>query len=76
MKHLFHLCLIFLFIAQTSTRTKEEWKQRSIYQVLTDRIATSNGSSPSCALDQYCGGTWKGLESKLDYIAGMSVPPI
>ena len=71
MKHLFHLLLISLVLTQISTRTKEEWKQRSIYQVLTDRIATSNGSSPSCTLDQYCGGTWKGLESKLDYIAGM-----
>jgi hypothetical protein len=38
---------------------KEAWKSRTIYQVLTDRFARSNGDSSSCNnLSDYCGGTW------------------
>jgi alpha-amylase len=33
--------------------------------------------TPQCALDEvYCGGTFKGIESKLDYIAGMGFDAI
>lgn len=39
------------------------WKQRSIYQVLTDRFWRDNGDSSACNnLSQYCGGTFKGIE--------------
>ncbi len=39
-------------------------------QLVTDRFATPDGSSPSCDTGdrKYCGGTWKGIISKLDYI--------
>ena len=38
---------------------KTAWKQRSIYQVLTDRFAKSNGDTTPCSnLSTYCGGTW------------------
>jgi alpha-amylase len=50
------------------------WKSRSIYFVLTDRIARSNsdtGGSACGNLGNYCGGTFKGLESKLDYIKNL-----
>jgi alpha-amylase len=50
------------------------WKSRSIYFVLTDRIARSSsdtGGSACSNLGNYCGGTFKGLESKLDYIKGL-----
>lgn len=42
-------------------------------QVLTDRLAYdgSDGSAACADLTKYCGGTWAGIESKLDYIAGM-----
>jgi hypothetical protein len=50
------------------------WKQRSIYQVVTDRFATTDhedcGPSDHTPTD-YCGGTWQGLITKLDYIQGM-----
>lgn len=49
----------------------EKWKSRTIYQILTDRFATSDGSTPYCNLQKYCGGTWKGVERNLDYIQGM-----
>ncbi|CUA73956.1 GH13 alpha-amylase precursor [Rhizoctonia solani] len=50
-----------------------EWQSRSIYQVLTDRFATSDGSGPSCNTGdrKYCGGTFKGITNHLDYIQGM-----
>ncbi|KAF2011961.1 carbohydrate-binding module family 20 protein [Aaosphaeria arxii CBS 175.79] len=55
------------------------WKSRNIYFVLTDRIARSSSDSGggSCSnLGNYCGGTFKGLESKLDYIQGLGFDAI
>lgn len=65
--HLFSAALVAPAVAKTAA----EWRELSIYQVLTDRFATTNGSSPDCWIRSYCGGTWKGLENKLDYIQGM-----
>ncbi|KAF2726302.1 glycoside hydrolase family 13 protein [Polychaeton citri CBS 116435] len=50
------------------------WRSRSIYQVVTDRFARTDGSTTaSCDTgDQtYCGGSWKGIENNLDYIQDM-----
>lgn len=55
------------------------WKSRSIYFVLTDRIARSSSDTggDSCGnLGNYCGGTFKGLESKLDYIKNLGFDAI
>ncbi|KAF1930171.1 carbohydrate-binding module family 20 protein [Didymella exigua CBS 183.55] len=55
------------------------WKSRSIYFVLTDRVARSSGDTGggSCSdLGKYCGGTFKGLESKLDYIQNLGFDAI
>lgn len=53
------------------------WKQRSVYQVLTDRFARTDGSTSACtSLSNYCGGTFKGLQNHLDYIAGMGFDAI
>lgn len=57
----------------------DEWRARSIYQVVTDRFARSDGSTSSpCdpGLGEYCGGTWQGLVRKLDYIQGMGFSAI
>lgn len=59
------------FLPIAAAKTAAEWRELSIYQVLTDRFATTDGSAPSCAITDYCGGTWKGIENKLDYIQGM-----
>lgn len=51
-----------------------EWRKQSIYQVVTDRFARTDLSTTSpcdTAQQNYCGGTWRGLMSKLDYIQGM-----
>ena len=76
MRTLLCICIALLSITAIASKTKAEWKQRSIYQILTDRFATSDGSSPSCTLSKYCGGTWKGIQNKLDYIAGMGFDAI
>ncbi|KAI1118100.1 glycoside hydrolase superfamily [Nemania sp. NC0429] len=55
------------------------WKSRNIYFALTDRIARSGNDAGGDAcgnLGAYCGGTFQGLESKLDYIAGMGFDAI
>jgi alpha-amylase len=55
------------------------WKSRSIYFVLTDRIARSSSDTGggSCGdLGNYCGGTFKGLESKLDYVRNLGFDAI
>ncbi|KAF2443476.1 carbohydrate-binding module family 20 protein [Karstenula rhodostoma CBS 690.94] len=72
---LLHLIIALLFQAASlvSAADTAAWKSRSIYFVLTDRIARSSGDAGGSAcgnLEDYCGGTFKGLESKLDYIKG------
>jgi len=61
----------------TLAASPEEWKERTIYQVITDRFAR-NEDDPSapCDLHRYCGGTFKGIQSKLDYISGMGFDAI
>ncbi|KAI0025517.1 glycoside hydrolase family 13 protein [Xylariomycetidae sp. FL0641] len=55
----------------------EEWQKQSIYQVLTDRFARTDLSTDACAnLNDYCGGTWQGIISKLDYIQNMGFTAI
>ncbi|KAG9961643.1 alpha-amylase, partial [Aureobasidium melanogenum] len=48
------------------------WRAQSIYQVMTDRFARTDGSTTAaCDLSDYCGGTWEGLTKHLDYIQDM-----
>ncbi|KAK4934496.1 hypothetical protein LTR10_024258 [Elasticomyces elasticus] len=54
----------------------QQWSEHSIYQVLTDRFALTNGSSADCWIRGYCGGTYEGIQNKLDYIQGMGFDAI
>lgn len=60
------------------------WRSRTVYQLLTDRFALPpeaelqhaeaglQPATPACAANEtYCGGTWRGIEARLDYITGM-----
>jgi hypothetical protein len=50
------------------------WKGQSIYQVITDRFARTDGSTTAAcnaANGVYCGGTWRGIINHLDYIQNM-----
>jgi len=54
--------------------TPEQWRTRSIYQVLTDRFAVANGSTTvpcDTGARRYCGGSYRGIIEQLDYIQGM-----
>ena len=48
------------------------WKGKAVYQVLTDRF-----SATGCGdMRRYCGGSWKGTMSHLDYIKGLGFDAI
>ena len=49
--------LLFILASTISCRTKEEWKSRSIYQIITDRFARTSDTGP-CQLTKYCGGNY------------------
>lgn len=68
-------CLVPLATAATP----DEWRSRSIYQVLTDRFwRADNSTTATCDVtdETYCGGTWKGIEYQLDYITGLGANAI
>lgn len=70
---LFFTFLFSIFVAKTA----EEWKTRTIYQILTDRFSRGNGDTSQCNnLQHYCGGTYKGIQDNLDYITGMGFDAI
>lgn len=63
-----------LAIPYVLSASPEQWRHRSVYQVLTDRFArTDNSTTAACNVAdyEYCGGTWKGIEYNLDYIQDM-----
>lgn len=53
--------------------TTPQLRERSIYQVVTDRFERPDGENAFCdpAERKYCGGGWKGIERQLGYIQGM-----
>lgn len=62
------------FIATGLALSPSQWRSQSVYQVVTDRFArTDNSTTYACDTNEglYCGGTWRGLIGKLDYIQGM-----
>ena len=67
--------LIFLLASTIVCKSKEEWKSRSIYQILTDRFARTSDTG-YCNYSQYCGGNYRGIINKLDYIKGMGFDAI
>jgi alpha-amylase len=74
MKRVAHISLVLftLLAVSMAAHSTDEWRSRSIYQVITDRFARTDGSTSPCQdLHKYCGGTFKGLEQNLDYIKNM-----
>nr|AOR81607.1 alpha-amylase [Phaffia rhodozyma] len=56
----------------TNALSAAEWRDKSIYQVVTDRFSTGSLTTPCYTTDKaYCGGTWAGITARLDYIQGM-----
>lgn len=70
--------------------TKDQWRTRSIYQLITDRFAPPTATSPAitagipsdgtatCAdgTQTFCGGNWRSIIDRLDYIQGMGFDSI
>ena len=69
---IFIIINLLLSLVQNALHTKDEWKSRTIYELLTDRFAKSGEDhKESCDLSNYCHGTFKGIQQHLDYISGM-----
>lgn len=64
----------FSLVGAALAASAADWRSKSIYQVVTDRFARTDGSTTaSCdtSAQLYCGGSWQGLIDKLDYIQNM-----
>ena len=84
-QNLFTLAALLLLLTAPQSslaRTAEEWRTRTIYQLLTDRFAQSPGQEnlQRCSNNQneyeirhYCGGTFSGIINKLDYIKNLVI---
>lgn len=65
---------LFSVIQVALAATAEQWRGRAIYELVTDRFARTDGSTTAAcntADRKFCGGSWRGLINKLDYIKGM-----
>ena len=67
--------ILFILLSAIACKSKEEWKTRAIYQILTDRFARTSDTG-YCNFGQYCGGNYRGIINKLDYIKGMGFDAI
>ena len=68
--------LVAGFAALASAGDTAAWKQRTVYQLLTDRFARANGDTSGCDLHNYCGGTYDGIVQHLDYIKDLGFDAI
>ena len=71
------LVILAILLKLAYSATKEQWRGKAIYQLITDRFYRTDGSTSACGdLHKYCGGTFKGIQSQLDYIANMGFDAI
>ncbi|EQL37077.1 pullulanase [Blastomyces dermatitidis ATCC 26199] len=76
---LFGLLILCHLAGLSLAANTDDWRPRSIYQVFTDRFARTDGStSAKCNGKKgfFCGGTWRGIINKLDYIQGLGFDAI
>ncbi|CAH1781915.1 unnamed protein product [Owenia fusiformis] len=65
-----------LSVCYCQCKSREEWKTRIIYQLLTDRFSNDNSNDGACGGSNYCGGTFRGVTNKLDYLQGLGITAI
>ncbi|KKK16279.1 hypothetical protein P175DRAFT_0503862 [Aspergillus ochraceoroseus IBT 24754] len=73
------IAALILLAKEVTGLTPAEWRNQSIYFLLTDRFARTDGSTTAaCDVSQreYCGGSWQGIINQLDYIQGMGFSAI
>ncbi|KZT74255.1 glycoside hydrolase family 13 protein [Daedalea quercina L-15889] len=72
MLHVVRQLLYFAaLVTSVSAASADQWRGRSIYQIITDRYALPSGSDFNACdpKDQtWCGGTWNTIRENLDYI--------
>lgn len=71
MQLLLNLLLSAPLLTSVFAASAEEWRTRSIYQIITDRFALPKGADlNACDPGQqaFCGGTWKTITENLDYV--------
>ncbi|KAF2260515.1 alpha-amylase [Lojkania enalia] len=79
MKFLTQAIVACVVAATARAATPEQWRGRSIYQLLTDRYARTDGRTTAACDTQnrdFCGGTWRGIINRLDYIQRMGFTAI
>ncbi|KAJ1559596.1 hypothetical protein HK405_010023 [Cladochytrium tenue] len=71
------LLAIAIIFKPVSAATVEEWRTRTIYRLFIDRFGKEDDDINICLnLNDYCGGTFKGVIKRLDYIANMGFDAI
>eukprot|EP00827_Trimyema_finlayi_P007056 TRINITY_DN935_c0_g1_i1.p1 TRINITY_DN935_c0_g1~~TRINITY_DN935_c0_g1_i1.p1 ORF type:complete len:529 (+),score=188.32 TRINITY_DN935_c0_g1_i1:60-1646(+) len=72
-----YIALLLLIAVVFARKTPDQWKDRVIYQIVTDRFAGENTQNCDLAKQPYyCGGTFTGIIKQLDYIKGMGFDAI
>ena len=74
-------CALALAFSQVAAAPASAWKDRRLYQLITDRFSRAtnklNTLQPDCSdLTGYCGGSFEGIENNLDYIQAMGFDAI
>ncbi|KAI5124072.1 hypothetical protein M0805_003899 [Coniferiporia weirii] len=69
------LCVLAAFFSRSLLAVRaanaDQWRTRSIYQIIVDRYALPDGADPTAcdtANQTWCGGTWNTITANLDYI--------
>lgn len=73
-----HLVLLgLMLIGAITAADANAWRNRTVYQILTDRFWRSNNDTASpCPLKVYCGGDFDGIAQKLDYVQDLGFDAI
>ncbi|KAI0320503.1 glycoside hydrolase family 13 protein [Amylostereum chailletii] len=61
----------FSLVSLAAAATADQWRGRSIYQIITDRFALPAGADRNQCNPEaqtWCGGTWNTIRENLDYI--------
>ncbi|KAI9634323.1 putative alpha-amylase AmyA [Dioszegia hungarica] len=66
---------VLSLLASAQAASKDDWRSRSVYQLLTDRFAPPMPGL-KCNLGSYCGGNWRTIIDNLDYIEGLGFDSI